>query len=163
MSKPATRPFSRYAAEAVSYFGNLIRKSRIERQETAAQLAERQALIRARAAEVGLSFRLRTHVYNTFDAHRLLHWAALQGRGLELKRALLQAYHVRGENPASHEVLLKAAAIAGLGVDAAREVLARGDYADEVLGTLEVNLGKLLTAVQRGRDRLQGKVGGQRQ
>jgi len=37
------------------------------------------------------------------------------------------------------------------------------DYADEMLANLEVNLGKLLTAVQRGRDRLQGKVGGQRQ
>lgn len=33
------------------------------------------------------------------------------------------------------------------------------DYADEMLANLEVNLGKLLTAVQRGRDRLQGKVG----
>jgi cell division septum initiation protein DivIVA len=32
------------------------------------------------------------------------------------------------------------------------------DYADEMLANLEVNLGKLLTAVQRGRDRLQGKV-----
>jgi hypothetical protein len=32
-----------------------------------------------------------------------------------------------------------------------------------MLANLEVNLGKLLTAVQRGRDRLQGKVGGQRQ
>jgi cell division septum initiation protein DivIVA len=32
------------------------------------------------------------------------------------------------------------------------------DYADEMLANLEVNIGKLLTAVQRGRDRLQGKV-----
>lgn len=32
------------------------------------------------------------------------------------------------------------------------------DYADEMLANLEVNLGKLLTAVQRGRDRMQGKV-----
>lgn len=42
-----------------------------------------------------------------------------------------------------------------------REVrLGAEDYADEMLANLEVNLGKLLTAVQRGRDRLQGKVGG---
>ncbi len=40
-----------------------------------------------------------------------------------------------------------------------REVrLGAEDYADEVLGTLEVNLGKFLAAVQRGRDRLQGKA-----
>lgn len=31
------------------------------------------------------------------------------------------------------------------------------DYADEIMANLEVNLGKLLTAVQRGRDRLQGR------
>lgn len=41
-----------------------------------------------------------------------------------------------------------------------REIrLGAEDYADEMLANLEVNLGKLLTAVQRGRDRLQGKVG----
>ncbi|MFN8109830.1 MAG: ATPase [Thermoleophilia bacterium] len=40
-----------------------------------------------------------------------------------------------------------------------REVrLGAEDYADEVLGTLEVNLGKFMAAVQRGRDRLQGKT-----
>ena len=40
-----------------------------------------------------------------------------------------------------------------------REIrLGAEDYADEVLANLEVNIGKLLTAVQRGRDRLQGKV-----
>jgi cell division septum initiation protein DivIVA len=39
-----------------------------------------------------------------------------------------------------------------------REVrLGAEDYADEVLGTLEVNLGKFMKAVQRGRERLQGK------
>jgi len=45
-----------------------------------------------------------------------------------------------------------------------REIrLGAEDYADEMLANLEVNLGKLLTAVQRGRDRLQGKVGSGRQ
>ena len=37
-----------------------------------------------------------------------------------------------------------------------REVrLGAEDYADEILATLEVNLGKFLTAVQRGREQLQ--------
>jgi predicted DsbA family dithiol-disulfide isomerase len=102
----------------------------------AAQLAERQALIRGRAAEVGLSFRLRTHVYNTFDAHRLLHWAASQGRQLELKRALLRAYHERGENPASPEVLLAASAEAGLDQLKAGDVLGSGAHAEEVRTTV---------------------------
>ncbi len=43
--------------------------------------------------------------------------------------------------------------------DKEREIrLGAEDYADEMLANLEVNLGKLLTAVQRGRDRLQGKA-----
>jgi predicted DsbA family dithiol-disulfide isomerase len=32
---------------------------------------------------------------NTFDAHRSLHWARIEGRQEELKRALLAAYHTR--------------------------------------------------------------------
>jgi predicted DsbA family dithiol-disulfide isomerase len=96
------------------------------------ELAARQALIRQRAAAAGLALAVRTHVYNTFDAHRLLHWAGLQGRALVLKRALLQAYHVRGENPALHEVLLRAAAAAGLDEAPAREVLSSGAHAEAV-------------------------------
>jgi len=43
--------------------------------------------------------------------------------------------------------------------DRERDVrLGAEDYADEVLGTLEVNLGKFLQAVQRGRERLQGRT-----
>ena len=42
---------------------------------TPQEVAERQAVIRGRAAEVGLQFIARTRVWNTFDAHRLLHWA----------------------------------------------------------------------------------------
>ena len=39
-----------------------------------------------------------------------------------------------------------------------REIrLGAEDYADEILGTLEVNLSKFIAAVQRGRERLQGK------
>ena len=99
---------------------------------SAAELAERQTLIRRRARELGMEFKLRTHVYNTLDAHRLLHWAGLQGRQLELKQALLRAYHEHGRNPAAPEVLLDAAVEAGLDRWAAGDVLGRGTYADEV-------------------------------
>lgn len=97
-----------------------------------ADLAARQALIRQRAAEVGLQFGPRTRVWNTFDAHRLLQWAAGEGHQLELKRELLAAYHGRGENPGSPDVLLRAARTAGLDVERAREVLERNEFADEV-------------------------------
>ena len=99
---------------------------------SAEELAQRQALIRRRGAEVGFTFGPRTHVWNTFDAHRLLHWAGLQGRARELKRALLAAYHTRGENPGSPEVLLRLAGEAGLDAGRAREVLESGEFGAEV-------------------------------
>lgn len=99
---------------------------------TADELAGRQEAIRQRAAEAGLRFGARARVWNTFDAHRLLHWAGLEGRQRELKRALLSAYHERGENPGSHGVLLRAAAEAGLDAARARAVLEGGEFADEV-------------------------------
>ncbi len=99
------------------------------------QLAHNRAAIRERGAAVGFAFGDRLRVWNTFDAHRLLHWAGLQGppdsqRGLE--HALLRAYHGEGRNPGAEDVLLELAGAAGLDVEAAREVLASGRYADEV-------------------------------
>lgn len=99
---------------------------------TAEQVAERRAVIGRRGAEVGFAFGPRTHVWNTFDAHRLLHWAGLQGRGRELKRALLAAYHAHGENPGAHDVLLRLAGEAGLDIERARTVLEGGEFGPEV-------------------------------
>ena len=98
----------------------------------AEQLAKNRAHIRERGAEVGFEFGERAHVWNTFDAHRLLHWAGLEGRQRELKHALLRAYHGEGRNPGAHDVLAELAGEVGLDADAAREVLASGRYADEV-------------------------------
>jgi len=96
------------------------------------QIARNQAAIRERGAAVGFSFGKRERVWNTFDAHRLLHWAGLQGKQRELKHALLQAYHGEGRNPGAHGVLLELAGTVGLDVDAAREVLQSGQYSREV-------------------------------
>ena len=46
MPKPAKRVTSRYAAEAVIHLGRLIRRRRIGRKETVAQLAERAGVSR---------------------------------------------------------------------------------------------------------------------
>ena len=96
------------------------------------QIKRNQAAIRARGAEVGFAFGPRERVWNTFDAHRLLHWAGLQGRQRELKHAWLQAYHGDGRNPGARDVLLELAGAVGLPVDEAREVLDGGRFADEV-------------------------------
>src|SRR5262249_1289004 len=99
---------------------------------TPQQLAERQALIRSRGADVGFTFRPRTRVSNTFDAHRVLHCARPADRHLQLTHALLAAYHTRGENPGAQDVLLRAAGEVGLEVGRAGEVLESNAYADEV-------------------------------
>ena len=99
---------------------------------TPQQLERNRAAIRQRGADVGFTFGDRTRIWNTFDAHRLLHWAGLEGRQRELKHALLEAYHGRGENPGAHDVLLQLAGEVGLDVERAREVLTSGRYAAEV-------------------------------
>jgi predicted DsbA family dithiol-disulfide isomerase len=90
--------------------------------------------IRARGAALGFTFDMgkRARVYNTFDAHRLLHWAELEGRQRELKRALFAAYFTEGRNPSDREVLVDLAAQAGLDRARAREILESDRYADEV-------------------------------
>jgi predicted DsbA family dithiol-disulfide isomerase len=96
------------------------------------QLAQNRQRIRERGAEVGFTFGDRKQVWNTFDAHRLLHWAGLEGKQRELKHALLSAYHTRAENTGSHEVLLRLAGEVGLDVQRARAVLESGEFATEV-------------------------------
>lgn len=100
----------------------------------AEQLERNREAIRARGEEVGFVFNMdkRSRIYNTFDAHRLLHWAGLQGKQLALERALFEAYFTEGCNPGAHDVLLSQAAKAGLDVDRAREVLETNAYAEEV-------------------------------
>jgi predicted DsbA family dithiol-disulfide isomerase len=101
---------------------------------TPEQLQRNREAIRARGAELGFTFEMgkRARVYNTFDAHRLLHWAELEGRQRDLKRALFTAYFTEGRNPSDREVLIDVATQAGLNAMHAREVLESGRYADEV-------------------------------
>jgi len=96
------------------------------------QLAATRETLRQRGAEVGFTFGERPRIWNTFDAHRLLHWAGLEGRQRELKHALLAAYHTHAQNPGSAEVLLRLCAELGLDQERARAILAGDEYADEV-------------------------------
>ena len=103
---------------------------------TAQQQAAARDSIRERGASVGFTFRKegRGRVYNTFDTHRLLHWAGLEGGGKQraLKMALLKAYHGEGRSPADREVLLSAVAQAGLDVARAGAILAGDEFTSEV-------------------------------
>jgi predicted DsbA family dithiol-disulfide isomerase len=101
---------------------------------TPQQSAANRAAIHARAAEVGFTMQTsdQSRIYNTFDAHRLLHWAGLVGGQAALKRALFDAYFTHGQNPADHDTLVAVAEGAGLDGAAAREILTSGRYGQEV-------------------------------
>jgi len=140
-------------ADAAEY---LIAKYGMSRE----QLAVNRQRIADRGAAVGFTFGERKHVWNTFDAHRLLHWAGVEGPTLRaqarpkregapsggsersetgacspqhaLKKALLEAYHGQGRNPGAHDVLLELAGAVGLDAERARAVLASKEFSDEV-------------------------------
>ncbi len=101
---------------------------------TAEESAASREMIRARAANVGFAFNMsgESRIHNTFDAHRLLHWAGTLGRQRELKLALFKANFTDCANVSDPEILIGAAVAAGLDGGEAREVLATGRYADEV-------------------------------
>ena len=144
------------AAEGADAAEYLIAKYGMSRE----QLAQNRQRIAERGAAVGFIFGERKHVWNTFDAHRLLYWAGVEGPALHahgrpkregapaggsevselgglspqhaLKKALLQAYHGEGRNPGAHDVLLELADAVGLDAVRARAVLASTQFSDEV-------------------------------
>ncbi|HEU4670548.1 MAG TPA: DsbA family oxidoreductase [Dyella sp.] len=120
------------APEGEDIAGHLGRKYGLN----AAQLAQNQEAIRQRGEAVGFTFAHQDtrRIYNTFDAHRLLHWAGETGRQHALKRALLVAYFTDGQDISDHAVLVGVAASAGLDADQARTVLASDRYAEAVRG-----------------------------
>lgn len=104
---------------------------------TAAQQVQIRETIRARGAEVGFAFNPagRGRIWNTFDAHRLLHWAELDGAPGQqhaLKKALLAACHTRSEAMGDHGVLLACVREVGLDALRAQEILASDEFAQDV-------------------------------
>jgi predicted DsbA family dithiol-disulfide isomerase len=96
------------------------------------RLAQTRELLRQRGAELGFTFGERPRIWNTFDAHRLLHWAGLEGKQRELKHALLTAYHTHARNPGDAEVLLGLCAEVGLDVERARAILGSDEFGAQV-------------------------------
>ncbi|MBF9031521.1 thioredoxin domain-containing protein [Rhodobacterales bacterium HKCCE3408] len=75
----------------------------------------------ARAAGIEIDFDRIARTPNTLDAHRVIHWAGLEGRQTPVKVALMRAYFQEGRDIGDHEVLLDIAADRGLD----REMIAR--------------------------------------
>lgn len=101
------------------------------------QVKANQANIRIKALEAGFEFHPegRKRVYNTFDAHRLLHWAG-QEFGLEkqavLKKELLNTYFCLAVNLDDQKNLLDAVTRSGLDQDRAQEVLDNNEFTKAV-------------------------------
>lgn len=137
----------RLPAEGEDAVEHLTRKYGI----SAEQAAQNGEAIRARGAELGFEFRMdrRHRIYNTFDAHRLLHWAGLEGpqRQRALKLALLRAYFTEGEDVSSADMLERLAVEAGLNGARARQILASGEFAEAVRQQEDFYTGQGITAV----------------
>ena len=100
------------------------------------QSAANRAMIRERAGDVGFDMRMTddSRIWNTFDAHRLLHWAheTAPEKQKALKQALFAAHFTENRNITDARVLTEAAQVAGLDRAEAGEVLASGRYAQAV-------------------------------
>lgn len=85
------------------------------------------------ADSVGLDFKLEnTTTANTFMAHRLIHFAASQGKQGEAKERLLRAYFTENEPIDDVKTLLKLGKEIGLGEDALATVLNHDTYTEDV-------------------------------
>lgn len=104
---------------------------------TADQVKANQANIRIKASEAGFEFHPegRKRVYNTFDCHRLLYWAAKEynlQKQADLKRELLNTYFCLAVNLDDQSNLIDAVMRAGLDKDRAQEILKGKEFTDEV-------------------------------
>jgi len=113
--------------------------SRIKYHRSKEQAKANMANVAQRGVEAGYTFNFteETRVYNTFDAHRLLYWAKEFGLQTQLKLALFDLNFKRGGNLSSHEALLACVEDVGLDRDAAKEVLTRPLYSDEVRAEID--------------------------
>ena len=104
---------------------------------TTEQVLANQANIRAKALEAGFAFHPegRKRVYNTFDAHRLIYWAAQKydlAKQAALKTELLNTYFCLAVSLDDRNNLLDAVTRAGLDRQRAQAILSGDEFATEV-------------------------------
>jgi len=101
---------------------------------TKAQSDENRAMIQARGKEVDFDFNFtpESRIRNSFDAHRLLHWANLEGKQAELKAALFKAHFTHNQDVSNYNTLANLAASVNLDPAAAKGILENGHFTEEV-------------------------------
>ena len=98
-------------------------------------------------ADIAFDMARRQRIHNTFDAHRLLHWAEVEGKQRELKHALLRAYFTEGRDVSDRNTLVDIAAGVGLPSDRAREILVSDAHAEDVRASEQFFLQQGIRAV----------------
>ncbi|CAK4829782.1 unnamed protein product [Aphanomyces euteiches] len=97
------------------------------------QAVQNTLQITHQAKEVGVDFHFdRTIQTNTFDAHRLTHFAASNGKHLELTERLLKAHFTDALHIGAHDQLADLAAEIGLDRLEALRVLTSDEYTAQV-------------------------------
>ncbi|HEX7667682.1 MAG TPA: DsbA family oxidoreductase [Polyangiaceae bacterium] len=98
-----------------------------------AQAEQKHAEMTALAAKDGLDYHFeKTKPGNSFDAHRLIKFAASKGKNVEMKERLMKGYFTDGADIGDHGALAKMAEDVGLDRAEAETVLASDAYGDEV-------------------------------
>lgn len=117
-------------AEGQGFQEHIIEKYGITKEQS----EQNRAAIQARGKELDFDFNFNdeSRMRNSFDAHRLLHWANLEGKQAELKAALFKAHFTHNQDVNDHTVLSKIAASVDLDPSAAKGVLESGQYKEEV-------------------------------
>ena len=87
----------------------------------------------ARAAGVEMNPDKPSRIANTLDAHRLIHWAGIEGRQSPVMTALMHAYWVDGRDIGDHETLADIAAAQGMDRNAVLRLLQSDADADDIL------------------------------
>jgi len=95
--------------------------------------------VAAAAAEDGLTYAIDkvSRQPNTTDSHRLIYWAALEGKAAEMKQRLMELYFSEGADLSDRAALVKAAADVGLDADATQRKLSTDEDADVVAQRVE--------------------------
>ena len=110
--------------EGIDYRAYMENKFGPER-DTSVWKGMREALEEYGAAEnIPFRFSEQKHRPNSFDAHRLVHWAQGQGKGIDAKEALFNAYFHEIRNIGDHAVLADIAGDIGLDKDIVTHLLA---------------------------------------
>ena len=120
--------------ELVAVPGKTINEYLAERKGTTIEEGQRMNDgMAAIAKEVGLNYHLeKAIVANTFNAHRLLHFAKKYNKQNELKERLFAAYYTEGQNIGDVETLIKLGVEVGLREHEMRSVLTTDLYKDAV-------------------------------